>query len=146
MFGRLTRVVALAAIVTHLWVTMVVAPWHHLVEHRLVATNTDTDAETRLAQPVSGCRCHAHRTKAVPACSEPVTAAADSSDGQSPPASPHRHDDCQVCQVLTQQFTTLELPRPVVAQERIQLSPPVSAVQPMLGALIDPVSRGPPAV
>lgn len=146
MFGRLTRVVALAAMVTHLWVTMVVAPWHHLVEHRYVIT--EPDFKTEPAQPASSCRCrhHAHRAKVAPACDVPVSDASESSDGQSPPASPHRHDDCQICQVLTQQFTTLELPRPVVAQERIQFSAPVSAVQPMLGALIDPVSRGPPAV
>ncbi len=38
MFGRLTRAVALGAMAAHFWVTMVFAPWHHLVEHRLPLT------------------------------------------------------------------------------------------------------------
>lgn len=143
MFGRLTRVVALAAMVTHLWVTMVVAPWHHLVEHRLAALEPASETETSSPLRSCSCRHHSHQTKSLPICDEPI--AKHSGPGETP-AAPADHDDCPICQVLTQHFTTAELPLLAVTPERMEFSPPVSAVQPLLGASIEPVSRGPPAV
>jgi len=146
MFGRMTRIAALATMLTHMWVSIVVAPLHHMVEHRLAVSEPDSKTDATLS--ANNCRCQhrAHRTKTVPTCDIPLSEAANSSDGEPTPTTPHNHDACQICQVLAQQFTTLELPRPVVALEQVEFSPPVSAVQPMLGSLIDPVSRGPPAV
>jgi hypothetical protein len=47
---------------------------------------------------------------------------------------------------LAQPFEQLCVAAPDVVLERITFFSPVSAVQPALGVLIDPVSRGPPAV
>lgn len=150
MFGRLTRVVALGAVITHLWVSLIVAPWHHLVEHRLGAISESTETNQAVAaeteQPVRrhSCRCrhHASKTAELPVCESPVRTE-ESPDSQTP-AAPEHHDDCLVCQILAQQFTSVELPALVLAPERMEFSPPVSSVQPWLGLQMDPVSRGPP--
>jgi hypothetical protein len=151
MFGRMTRVVALGAVITQLWVSLIVAPWHHLVEHRLVAVPESPGAKQVVVgeteQPVRrhSCRCrhHAHRATELPVCESPVRA--EESPDTPTPAAPEHHDDCLVCQILAQQFTSVELPALVLSPERMEFSPPASSVQPWLGLQMDPVSRGPPA-
>jgi hypothetical protein len=133
MFGRATRCLAIAALATHLWVSMVVAPWHHLVAHRLPAATQDDE------RPVAKhCSCGHHH---------PVCESRTGSSDHRTPAAPDGHDEeCPVCQVLTQSAQASAVATLVPSHERIEFSPPVSAVQPLLGASIDPVSRGPPAV
>lgn len=137
VFGRSTRLIALAAIVTHLWVNLIVAPWHHLVDHRLPSLQSRAESEsTELKSAKCSCRHHAHK-----GCDD-----ADSSSPTSPaPAAPHHDaDDCQVCHVLAQAFMSSEHPAQDAAPERLEFSPPESAVQPWLEPALDPVSRGPP--
>lgn len=134
MFGRVTRFVALAALATHLWVSMVVAPWHHLVAHRGSAENAAADDTL-----VSGKHCHCRHHKH---CAPTQDAAA--ANENSAPLAPDHEDDCSICQVLAQPVSCPSVPTPVVTPERLEFSPPVSSVQPLLGSTIDPVSRGPP--
>ena len=145
MFGRFTRWIAIAAMITHVWVNLVVAPWHHLVEHRLAAIQQASDVTVSQDElkPASKCRCHHHgaaKPQALDVCGTTVP------KPDHDPVAPHHSDDCQVCQVLTQAFVSSELPALELAPEKIEFAPSASAVQPWLGSLLEPVSRGPPAV
>lgn len=143
MFYRVTRVVALAAMLTHIWVSMIVAPWHHLVAHRLSATQVESKTDTLLVVSSTHCHCrhHSHQTKV-----RPCQGVKSKSDHPAAPATPDHHDDCPVCQVLAQQFDAIETVAPLTATESVVFPPPASAIQPLLGCLFEPVSRGPPAV
>lgn len=141
VFGRLTRFVAIAALASHLWVSMVVAPWHHLVAHRGTASEAINAEGSSPTIKHCHCRHHSH-------CASPKTKsdASQKSDSSSPLTSEHDEDSCPVCQVLAQLLCCPQVPAPAVALERLEFSPPETTVQPLLGSLIDPVSRGPPAV
>lgn len=142
MLGRFSKVMAIAAICTQMWVSMIVAPWHHLVEHRLPAAVTETKTAESSAVPVQKtCRCHRHQ-HCQPAKKE---LAGQPGPAESAPLAPHDADDCPVCQVLTQAVVTVDLPTPTVTTESVEFPPLVSAVRPSLGLLLEPVSRGPPS-
>lgn len=140
MFGRLTHLVALVAMVTHIWVNLIVAPWHHLVAHQLPAAHSHASAHDH-AERVERCHCHHH------AHCKPTTTASNSDQHSSQvPMAPHDDDSCPVCHVLMQSFAQIEIPPVLPTREAREQNPPVLVVQPSLGALIDPVSRGPPLV
>lgn len=134
MFGKATRCLAIAALATHLWVSMVVAPWHQLAAHRLSGSGAAGQDDAKTA--IKHCGCGHHH----PVCNPK----AGSSDQPAPATPPHDHDDCLICQVLAQPISATKVATLELSPERIEFSPPVSAVQPLLGASIDPVSRGPP--
>lgn len=137
MFGRSTRLIALAAMVTHLWVNLIVAPWHHLVEHRLSAVATEAGSGSiQLKSSKCQCRHHAH-----PECDD--TASADPSK-KLPSAPHHDAENCQVCHVLAQAFLSTAHPTLEAAPERVEFMPPESVVQLSLEPTRDPASRGPP--
>lgn len=139
MYGRLIRLVALGAVVTHLWVTMVVAPWHQLVAHRLPYANARQDSEASPSH--KSCRCRHHSVPVdTPACDRPSKGPQDGS----PPTPSHHHDDCPICQVLAQPFAPFGQTELSHCGERVESSCPVSAVRPSLEPLREPVSRGPP--
>jgi hypothetical protein len=135
MVGKATRCLAIAALATHLWVSMVVAPWHQLAHHRFSGGNAAALDDAKVA--VKQCGCGHHH----PVCDPRLPA----SNHQVPAAPHHDHDDCLICQVMAQAVAPTDLATLELSPERIEFSPPVCAVQPLLGALIDPVSRGPPA-
>lgn len=141
MFGRISPIIAMVALTTHLWVSMVVAPWHRLVEHHATvaepaAEKSATPSEIKAQR---GCRCKHHR------CAAPTenTVAREGSTPESVPAIPD-HDDCEVCQILAQCYVAVDLPVPELAWERVEFRQLETVVQPLLGCLTDPVSRGPP--
>lgn len=133
---------ALLAIVTHLWVNLVVAPWHHLVEHRLPSLQSAASSEsTELKSSKCSCRHHAHK-----GCDD-ATVTDRSSQPTPVPAAPHHDaDECQICHVLAQAFMSSAHPVQHAAPERLEFSPPESAVQLWLESTLDPVSRGPPVI
>ena len=137
--------------VAHLWVNIIVVPWHHLVEHRFAGLNQDSESAALVipheARPASKCRCHHHASpaKSRPVCDSRGKNSEQPADEGPLPAAPHHTDDCQVCQVLGQAFTSCTHPELQLAAKRLEFAPPVSAVQPLLGTLIEPVSRGPPS-
>lgn len=133
MFGKSTRCLAIAALVTHLWVSMVVAPWHHLTAHRLPGLVAAASEDAKTAVKPCGCGHH-----------HPVCETQLPGSDESVPAAPHDHDDCLICQALAQPVSTPEMAALELSPDRIEFSPPVFTVQPLLGASIDPVSRGPP--
>ena len=137
MFGRVTRLVALAAIGTHLWVNLVVVPLHHLVAHRLPAV---TSSEQEVSSPVHHCSCR-HHANCGPN-SQPASQTAQSSPND--PLSPDDADDCPICQIFTQPIAPLGVPAPILSPERFEFSAPIVAIQSVSGVLFDPVSRGPP--
>ncbi|WP_157605409.1 DUF2946 family protein [Schlesneria paludicola] len=138
MFGRLTHLVALVAMVAHIWVNLIVAPWHHLVAHQLPAAHAgDHDRASR----VEHCHCHHHVH-----CKPASTATRSDQQSSQVPMAPHDDDSCPVCHVLTQSFAQIEIPPVLPTRESREQTPPVFVIQPSLGALIDPVSRGPPLV
>ncbi|MFO0919139.1 MAG: hypothetical protein U0872_12590 [Planctomycetaceae bacterium] len=130
----------MTALTAHLWVSMVIAPWHRLTEHRLVAGEPAANQSAQLEEikAVRGCACHRHSHQTQPC------APADSR-GNSSESPVHDHDNCEVCQVLSQHYQPVDVPAPQLAPERTDFSRTVVLVQPLLGCLTDPVSRGPPA-
>ena len=147
MFGRITPFIAMAALTTHLWVSMVVAPWHRLTEHYLavVEPTENPAAEAAEIKAVRGCHCHGHSHRhahRVDACAVNTGSPANGSESPSPV---HNHDDCEVCQILAQHYQPVDVSAPQLTPERVDFFQPVVCVQPLLGCLTEPVSRGPPA-
>jgi hypothetical protein len=139
VFGRATRLIALLAVVTHVWASLIVAPWHQLVAHRLPTLEPTTQQESS-PPPTKRFRCGHHAQ-----CTPPAANSERGKSSENVPLTPDDEDNCSICQVLAQPYSHPEIPVPVLTRQFREFSPPVSAVQPLLGCLIDPVSRGPPA-
>ena len=137
MSGRLTRIVALLTVVTHVWVSLIVAPWHQLEAHLLPAVTVVRDA----LRPGNSCGCHHH------ACRRgPVATANDR--GESPaqaPAAPEHDDDCSICQMVAQPFAAIGEPPAVAYCERQEGICCRTAPRILSRFVCRPVSRGPPS-
>jgi hypothetical protein len=136
--GRLIKIVALLAVATHVWVSLIVAPWHQLDEHLLPAV---TGVRECSASPlVKRCSCghHArdHRNSTT-------------TGDKAPPQVPHSPDHdghCPLCHVLSQPIASVvEIPT-VAYCELTEALAATPAPQSSARFLCRPVSRGPPLI
>lgn len=138
--GRLIKVVALLAVATHVWVTLIVAPWHQLDEHVLpAATGVRESSDPPL---VKRCSCGHH------SCDRNSTTTGDPKD-QAPTQVPHSpdHDEhCPLCHVLSQPFASIVESPTVAYCELTEVLVATPAPQSSARFLCRPVSRGPPLI
>jgi hypothetical protein len=134
--GRLIKTVALFAVVTHVWVTLIVAPWHQLDEHVLPAvTGVRECNDTPLAKR---CSCSHH------SCDRNSSATDDSKE-QAPHA-PDHDEHCPLCHVLSQPFASIAEAPAVAYCELSEVLVATPAPQSSARFLCRPVSRGPPLI
>lgn len=143
MFGRVTRIVALIAVATYVWVALVVAPWHQLSAHVLPIAKSVGNHDSLSTVKRCHCRHHARGNSSALACDGRHTS---KSSQESDDHSPNDEHGCSVCQILAQPFVHLDVADPTPTWVHMEFCLSDSVIQPLLGALIDPVSRGPPTV
>ena len=138
MFGHFTRLIAFVAVIAHVWMGLVVAPWHHLTAHVLPAVKFARDKDP--SSPTNRCNCGHHSR-----CSRSSPAPDLSHRSSKAPSVPHDEDGCAICEVLAQQIVYPDILGILPTRMHQNFALPVRAIQPIPGALIDPTSRGPPA-
>ncbi|MDB5342915.1 MAG: hypothetical protein JWP89_1292 [Schlesneria sp.] len=134
------KTVALLAVAAHVWVTLIVAPWHQLDEHVLpAATGVRECGDSPL---VKRCSCGHH------SYDRSSTATGDSKE-QAPAQTPHApdHDEhCPLCHVLSQPFASIVESPTVAYCELTEVLVATPAPQSSARFLCRPVSRGPPLI
>jgi hypothetical protein len=134
------KTVALLAVVAHVWVMLIVAPWHQLDEHVLpAATGVRESGTTPL---VKRCSCGHH------VCDGGSTTANDSKEQvpAQPPHAPDHDEHCPLCHVLAQPFASI-IESPAVAYcELTEVLAATTGPQSSARFLCRPVSRGPPLI
>lgn len=136
--GRLTRVVALLTVVTHAWVSLIVAPWHQLESHLLPAVTVVRSG----GQPAPSCGCRHHASHRDPVATSTFR---EESPAQAP-ANPEHGDDCSICQMVAQPFAAIGEP-PAVAYCELQEAICCRNTPRLVSRFVcRPVSRGPPLV
>jgi hypothetical protein len=138
VFGHFIRLIAFIAVISHVWIGLIVAPWHHLTAHVLPAVKCATDKHP--SSHTNRCNC-GHRTR----CSRSSLSSDLPHRSSKAPSVPHDEEGCAICQVLAQQVVYPDISGPMPARMHQKFAPAVSAIPPVPGALIDPTSRGPPA-
>jgi hypothetical protein len=137
VFASGRYIVALLALLAHLGVSMVYAPWHHLVEHNSIhSAKPESISASNSSKPTKRCHCKHHSH-----CTPESTA--QNSDDQ--PLSHDSEDNCLVCQVLAQLVATIDAPVLVGDMQFLEISAPIPAVKILDVDAITPTSRGPPA-
>lgn len=135
--GRLVKTVALLAVAAHVWVTLIVAPWHQLDEHVLpVATGVRECGDAPLAKR---CSC-SHRS-----CNRNLSATGDSKE-QVPAQAPDHDEHCPLCHVLSQPFALIVEPLEVAYCQLNEVLATTAAPQSSARFLCRPIPRGPPLV
>ena len=141
VFGRVTRFVAIATFITHLWVSLIVAPWHQMVAHRPAsAASGSTPHQASSSSKCSHCCDHKHGAAKSPCAGGPEHSRSHS------PSEHGNHNDCPVCQVIGQLLASAEISAPALLLERVEFSQPPLELRPLSVISIEPTSRGPPSV
>lgn len=137
MFGRLTRIVVWIAVVTHIWVGLIYAPWHQLDAHLLPGISGRCTERS-----MKFCRCshHLHCRKSSAHPGRIVDSRASV-----PLAPDHDEHHCQVCHLLTQPVASAYESHAMSVCEHAEFMRFGYVSQSWSGFFIDPISRGPPS-